>query len=118
MDKEENVLCAANSYVEKFYLNEEFKKLPEEVQQTLQIICVEYTEEVGGIFLMKFDEEGKLQLETITEDGDYLYDEIGAELKIRQIEKKYRELFEKLELYYEGLKNIKQAETATGKELR
>ncbi len=118
MDNEKNVLCAANSYVEKFYLNEDFRKLPEEVQQTLQIICVDYTEEIGGIFLMKFDDEGKLQLETITEDGDYLYDEIGAELKIRRIEKKYRELFEKLELYYEGLNSIKNAEAASGQNLR
>lgn len=118
MDNEKNVLCAANSYIEKFYLNEEFKRLPEEVKETLQIICVEYTEEIGGIFLMSFNNEGALELETITEDGDYLYDEIGAELKIRQLEKKYRELFEKLELYYKGLNSIKDAEAATGKALR
>lgn len=118
MENEKNVLCAANSYIEKFYLNEEFRKLPEEVQKTLRILCVEYTEEVGGILLLRFDEEGHLQLETITEDGDYLYDEIGAELKIRSIEKRYGELFEKLELYYEGLQSIRRAERASRKTLR
>lgn len=118
MENEKNVLCAANSYIEKFYLNEEFRKLPEEVQKTLQILCVEYTEEVGGILLLRFDEEGHLQLETITEDGDYLYDEIGAELKIRSIEKRYGELFEKLELYYEGLQSIRRAERESRKTLR
>lgn len=118
MENEKNVLCVANSYIEKFYLNEEFRKLPEEVQKTLQILCVEYTEEVGGILLLRFDEEGHLQLETITEDGDYLYDEIGAELKIRSIEKRYGELFEKLELYYEGLQSIRRAERESRKTLR
>ena len=30
------VLCGANSYVEKYYFNEEFSKLPEQVKEELQ----------------------------------------------------------------------------------
>ena len=45
---EEIVLCAANAYEQKFYLNPEFDSLPENVKQELQIMCVLYTEDVGG----------------------------------------------------------------------
>ena len=57
---EEIVLCAANAYEQKFYLNPEFDALPESVKQELQIMCVLYTEDVGGILMVVFDEEGNL----------------------------------------------------------
>ena len=49
MYDESRVLCGANSYDKKFYINERFKNLPEQVKQELQIMCVMFTEEVGGI---------------------------------------------------------------------
>ena len=58
---EEIVLCAANAYEQKFYLNPEFDALPESVKQELQIMCVLYTEDVGGILMVVFDEEGNLE---------------------------------------------------------
>lgn len=91
-ENQDQVLCAANSYIEKFYLNEDYKNLPEDVKQQLQIICVAYTEDVGGVLVMKFSEEGKLLLESISDETDYLYDEIGSELKIREMTKKYAAL--------------------------
>ena len=42
------ILCAANSYEEKYYLNPVFKGLPESIQKELQIICVLFTEDIGG----------------------------------------------------------------------
>ena len=47
--EEEIVLCAANSYEQKYYLNPEFEMLPESIKQELNIMCVLYTEDVGGI---------------------------------------------------------------------
>ena len=47
--EEEMVLCAASAYEQKYYFNPEFDALPEEVKQELQIMCVLYTEDVGGI---------------------------------------------------------------------
>ncbi len=114
---EKRVLCAANSYLEKFYFNERFRNLPEDVKQRLQMICVAFTEEIGGIFLMRFSAEGKLELQSIQEEGDYLYDEIGSGLKAREISKEYEELFQKLELYYEGMQRIQEAEEKTGRRL-
>ena len=44
--EEEIVLCAANSYEQKYYLNPEFEMLPESIKQELNIMCVLYTEDV------------------------------------------------------------------------
>ena len=95
------VLCGANSYEQKYYFNkEQFGKLPEEIQDDLQVICVLFTEEVGGIFTICFDQAGNLQFETDVADNDYLFDEIGAGLLIREIERNRAELLHSLELYY------------------
>lgn len=59
---EEMVLCAASAYERKFYLNPEFNSLPEEVKQELQIMCVLYTADVGGILMVVYDENGNLSL--------------------------------------------------------
>ena len=97
---EEMVLCAASAYERKFYLNPEFNSLPEEVKQELQIMCVLFTEDVGGILTLEFDEDGSLQFKTEATDSDFRYDEIGSVLKIKQIQAEKRELLESLEMYY------------------
>ncbi len=94
------VLCGANSYDKKYYLNPQFSNLPEQIQQELQIMCVLFTEEVGGILILQYDEDGSLQLITQADEDDILYDKIGSGLKIRQMQIDKRELLESLEMYY------------------
>ncbi len=94
------VLCGANSYEQKFYFNEQFSSLPAGIQDDLKMICVAYTEDIGGVLTMEFEEDGSLYLRSIADDADYLYDEVGAGLKIHQIQVERRELLESLELYY------------------
>lgn len=94
------VLCGANSYVEKYYFNEEFSKLPEQVKEELQIMCVMFTEDVGGVLTLEFTPEGELQFKVACDEADYLFDEIGSALKIKQYQMEKRELLEALELYY------------------
>lgn len=94
------VLCGASAYEQKYYLNEDFKSLPEQIQDELKIMCVLFTEDVGGVLTLVFQEDGKLLLEVSADEGDLLYDEIGSELKIRQIQKEKAELLRALELYY------------------
>ena len=94
------VLCGANSYEQKYYFNKDFSLIPEDIQNEIHIISVLFTEEVGGIFTMVFDEDGRLQLETQVDDGDYLYDEIGSRLLIGKITKTKQELFRSLEMFY------------------
>ena len=97
------VLCGASAYEEKYYLNPQFEKLPEEVKKELRIICILFVDEIGGVFLMEFDEKGYLQFYTQAEDFDYNYDEIGAALMVKEIEKQRRELIEGLEMYYRAI---------------
>lgn len=97
---EEVVLCAASAYEKKFYLNPDFSSLPEEIRQELQIMCVLYTEDVGGILMLVFDEDGNLELKVEHEDDDFSFDEIGSVLKIKQLQQTKVELFESLELFF------------------
>ena len=64
MFNENEVLCASSAYEKKFYLNENFEKLPEDIKKELKIMCVLFTEEVGGILSLEFDEDGTLLFKT------------------------------------------------------
>lgn len=99
MDKE-MVLCAASSYEQKYYLNPEFESLPEAVKQELQIMCVLYTADVGGVLLLVFDENGNLELKVEHNEGDFSFDEIGSVLKIKELQNTKEELFKSLEMFY------------------
>ena len=99
---EKNVLCGANAYEQKYYFNEkEYGNLPSAIKDELHIICVLFTEEVGGIFTIAFEEDGGILLNTAADDADYLYDEVSAGLLVGEIRRKRQELFESLSLYYE-----------------
>lgn len=97
---EEMVLCAASSYEQKYYLNPEFESLPEAVKQELQIMCVLYTADVGGVLLLVFDENGNLELKVEHNQGDFSFDEIGSVLKIKELQDTKEELFKSLEMFY------------------
>lgn len=100
MDKERVVLCGANAYEQKYYFNEAFKGIPESIQEELHIICVLFTEEVGGVFTIVFEADGSVSLETNADDDDIYYDEISSGLLVSEIRRKRRELLESLSLYY------------------
>lgn len=100
MYQENVVLCGASAYEQKYYFNHDFDSLPEHVKQELQILCVLYTEDIGGVLTLEFDEDGQLQFKTEALDSDALYDDIGSVLKIKQIQTEKRELLESLEVYY------------------
>ena len=100
MFNEKMVLCASNAYEKKYYLNDQFSNLPERVKQELQIMCVLFTEEVGGILILQYEEDGTLQIVIEADEGDLLYDDIGCGLKVKQMQLDKRELLESLEMYY------------------
>ena len=94
------VLCGANAYERKYYFNEKFAGIPDSIKEELHIICVLFTEEVGGIFTIVFEEDGSISLETDAEEDDLLYDEISSGLMIREIRRNRQEMLESLSLYY------------------
>ena len=97
---EKIVLCGANSYQQKYYFNPQFKALPENIRQELQIMCVLYTADVGGVLLLVFDENGNLELKVEHNEGDFSFDEIGSVLKIKELQDTKEELFKSLEMFY------------------
>ncbi len=103
MSEDKVVLCGANAYEKKYYFNKEFAKIPESIQEELHIMCVLFTEEVGGIFTIEFSKDGELEFETTAAEEDYLYDDISAGLLINKIRNTKQELLQSLSLYYRVL---------------
>ena len=95
-----NVLCGASAYEQKFYFNKMYDKIPEKVKEELQVMCVLFTEDVGGVLKVIFAEDWRVQLETEAYDSDYNYDDIGAKLLIGRLQEEKEELFTSLELFY------------------
>ena len=100
MEEKGMVLCGANAYEQKYYFNEKFAAIPESIKEELHVICVLFTEEVGGIFTIVFEEDGSISLETNAEEDDLLYDEISSGLLVREIRRNRQEMLESLQLYY------------------
>ena len=98
--QENVVLCGASAYEQKYYFNKDFDSLPDHVKKELQIMCVLYTEEIGGIFTLEFDDHGNLQFKTEAAEADGFYDDIGGALKIKQLRNEKQDLLESLEMYY------------------
>ena len=100
MYQENIVLCGASAYEQKYYFNQDFQSLPERVRQELQIMCVLFTEDVGGILTLEFDEEGNLTFRTEALEADARYDEIGSALTIKHLREVKADFLESLAMYY------------------
>lgn len=100
MFNEKVVLCGSNAYEQKYYFNDEFDRLPDSIKDELKIMCVLFTEDIGGILTMEYDVDGTLNFNVIYDEGDLLFDEIGCGLKIKQLQQDKKELLEALQMYY------------------
>ncbi|MBQ0059816.1 MAG: hypothetical protein KBS83_07715 [Lachnospiraceae bacterium] len=100
MENENVVLCGASYYNQNYYLNNDFAKLPSVVKDELQILCVTFVEEVGGVLTLEFTPDEELVFNVQATEGDPRFDEIGSGLKIKQLQKEKEELMEQLTLFY------------------
>lgn len=105
MEKKEDdrVICGANAYDKKYYFNSRYDKIPESIKEELHVICVLFTEEIGGIFTIEFEDDGTVTMRTEYAPEDYLYDEVGSGLLVGEVRRKRQELFETLSLYYRAM---------------
>ena len=99
----EIVLCGSSRYTKKFFFNKEFDSLPEGIKKELNIMCVMYTEDVGGTIQLNFDPEGNLDIVTDANEDDFSYDDIGATFKVRKLQRERKGFFNSLEIYYKVL---------------
>lgn len=93
----ENVLCAANATNMKYFFNEEkYGILPDQIKDELKVILVSYCADVGGTIIFSYSDEKKLLITTLEP-----IDDIGAEMKVKEMQKDNSELFSQLELFAE-----------------
>lgn len=100
MYEDKIALCGASSYEQKYYFNPDFNALPDHVKDELHIMCVLFTEEIGGVLTLEFAENGTLEFRTEALEADAMFDEIGSVLKIKSLQQEKAELLNALELYY------------------
>lgn len=100
--QENTILCVANSYEQKFYINEEFASLPQMIKDELKIMCVLFTEDVGGMLTLEFEEDGTLYFNVDADEEDLLFDEIGSVLLVKELQREKAELLEAIEMYYKA----------------
>lgn len=94
------VLCGASAYEKKYYLNPDFDNLPDRIKDELKIMCVLFTEDIGGVITLEYRENGTLEFKVTCDEYDVLFDDIGCGLKIKQLQMEKRELLESLETFY------------------
>ena len=72
----------------------------EDIKNELKIMCVLFTEEVGGILTLEFDENGTLLFKTEADENDLLYDDIACGMLIKKLQYEKRDLLESMEMFY------------------
>lgn len=97
---DEVILAVSSSYDRKYFFNQEFEALPQEVKEDIQVMLVMFTMEIGGVLTLFYTEDGALNFRTESDEEDILYDEIGAHLKIKQLTNTRAELLENLETFF------------------
>lgn len=97
---EKEILVTASYYKQKYYFNPQFDAIPAEIRNEVRALCIMVAEKIHGALTIGFYENGDVFLEASGEETDYEYDEIGAQLEIREIKKEKVEMLRSLRLWY------------------
>lgn len=97
MNKE--LLISISPYVQKYYINEKFKDLPEDIKETLRAKLAVIAEKSHAIISLGFNTESNIYMAYEYEDLSYS-DEIGVELRIKKFQKDEIELLKALKTWY------------------
>ena len=97
---EKKVLAGASREKQKYFFEPAFNEIPLAVKDEIRNICILMAERLGCTFLMSFEETGDLVFEIIKNEGDFDFDDIGAELEIKSLKSEKKELIKALKLWY------------------
>ncbi len=97
---EKITLAAASFEKQKYFFAPEFQKLPDDIQNEIKVICVMTAQKLCCTFVMGFEETGDIFFELIKNEGQLDFDEIGAELEIKEMRRTKKELLKALKLWY------------------
>lgn len=93
------LLISISPYVQKYYINEKFKDLPEDIKETLRAKLAVIAEKSNAIISLGFNEESNIYIEYEYEDLSYS-DEIGVELRIKKFQKDEVEMLKAIKTWY------------------
>ena len=97
---EKKVMAGASREKQKYFFEPAFNEIPQAVKDEIRNICILMAERLGCTFLMSFEETGDLVFEIIKNEGDFDFDDIGAELEIKSLKSEKKELIKALKLWY------------------
>ena len=97
---ERTVLAGASREKQKYFFERKFDSLPQSVKDEIRNVCVIMAERLGCTFLIYFEENGDVVFEIIKNEGDFDFDDIGAELEIKSLRSEKKELLKSLKLWY------------------
>ena len=97
---EKKVLAGASREKQTYFFEPAFNEIPQAVKDEIRNICILMAERLGCTFLMSFEETGDLVFEIIKNEGDFDFDDIGAELEIKSLKSEKKELIKALKLWY------------------
>ena len=93
-------LCGASSYTKKYYLDPQFDRLPQDVKDELKIMCVTFTEDVGGILTVEFGDDKRPKFVVRVADNDDSVREQDVDGAISKLQEDKESLMEKLGIFY------------------
>ena len=95
------IMAAASFDKQKYYMDEEFLSLPQSIKDEVQTICVYLAEKLMCTFIVGFHtEDGDVYFETVRSEEILDFDDIGAELEIKALQKEKTELIKALKIWY------------------
>lgn len=97
---EKTVLAGASREKQKYFFEPKFNGLPQAIKDEIRNVCIIMAERLGCTFLISFEESGDLEFEIIKNEGDFDFDDIGAELEIKSLKSEKKELIKALKLWY------------------
>lgn len=95
------ILFATSCYTQKYYFNAKFESLPEGIKEEIRVFLIPLCHKIHGILELGFyEDDGEVYIESSFNDGDAMYDEIGAKLEIDKLLREEKEFFSQLKLWY------------------
>lgn len=94
------ILAVASYEKQKYYLEQAFQALPASIQEEVRVLCVLLAQKLMCTFVVGFYEDGQVYFETVLREDDFNFDDIGAQLEIKEIYRKKKDLLASLSLWY------------------
>lgn len=94
------IIAGAAFENEKFYFEQEFNDIPDSIKDEIKIICVTIAFKLECTFLIGFHEDGDVFFEIIKPEDAIDFDDIGAELEVKEVKRQKSELLKALSMWY------------------